>query len=87
MGSIDAGKRADLIAIDLDEPGFAPAASQDIYTALVYAISGMHVTDTMVDGNWLMRERRLLTVNYPEACTQLDGAFAELVARRKHGAA
>jgi 5-methylthioadenosine/S-adenosylhomocysteine deaminase len=82
VGSIEAGKRADLIAIDLDEPGFAPAAAQDIYTALVYAISGMHVTDTMVDGRWLMRERKLLTVDYPEVCRQLDDAYAELVARK-----
>jgi 5-methylthioadenosine/S-adenosylhomocysteine deaminase len=82
VGSIEAGKRADLIAIDLDEPGFAPAAAQDIYTALVYAISGMHVTDTMVDGRWLMRERKLLTVDYPNACRQLDDAYAELVARK-----
>jgi hypothetical protein len=42
----------------------------------------MHVTDTMVDGRWLMRERKLLTVDYPDACSRLDAAYGELVARK-----
>jgi len=82
-GSLEAGKRADLIAIDLDAPGFAPRRAQDIYTALVYAVSGMSVTDVMVDGRWLMRDGRLLTVDYRAACEQLDAAHEALVARRQ----
>lgn len=80
-GSLQAGKRADIIALDLDEVGWGPA-SQDVYTALVYAISGMHVTDSMADGRWLMRERKLLTVDYRAACADLDAALAELRLRR-----
>jgi 5-methylthioadenosine/S-adenosylhomocysteine deaminase len=82
IGSLDAGKRADLIALDLDAPGFAPRNAQDIYTALVYAVSGMAVTDAMCDGHWLMRDGQLLTVDYRAACDQLDDAYAELAARR-----
>jgi 5-methylthioadenosine/S-adenosylhomocysteine deaminase len=83
IGSLEAGKRADLIALDLDEPGWAPRSAQDVYTALVYAVSGLAVTDTMVDGRWLMRDRRLLTVDYRAACAGLDEAYAELVRRRR----
>jgi 5-methylthioadenosine/S-adenosylhomocysteine deaminase len=82
-GSIDVGKCADLIAIDLDAPGFVPRGAQDIYTALVYAVSGMAVTDVMCDGAWLMRDQKLLTVNYRAACAELDAAYAELVRRRQ----
>jgi 5-methylthioadenosine/S-adenosylhomocysteine deaminase len=82
IGSLEAGKRADLIALDLDAPGFAPRNAQDLYTALVYAVSGMAVTDAMCDGRWLMRDGRLLTVDYRSACHQLDAAYAELVVRR-----
>jgi len=82
IGSIEVGKRADLIAIDLDAPGFAPRNAHDIYTALVYALSGMAVTDVMCDGRWLMRDQQLLTVNYREACDGLDAACEELVRRR-----
>jgi 5-methylthioadenosine/S-adenosylhomocysteine deaminase len=81
-GSLEAGKRADIIALDLDEVGWGPA-SQDVYTALVYAISGMHVTDSMADGRWLMRDRQLLTVDYRAASVELDAALAELRVRRR----
>lgn len=83
IGSLEAGKRADLIALDLDAPGFAPRGAQDIYTALVYAVSGLAVTDVMCDGRWLMRDGRLLTVDYRATCNALEAAFAELQARRE----
>jgi 5-methylthioadenosine/S-adenosylhomocysteine deaminase len=82
-GSLEAGKRADVIAIDLDAPGFAPRGAHDIYTALVYAVSGMAVTGAMCDGRWLMRDSRLLTVDYRAACDQLGEAYDELVRRRE----
>jgi 5-methylthioadenosine/S-adenosylhomocysteine deaminase len=81
IGSLEPGKRADLIALDLDEIGWGPAA-QDVYTALVYSISGLHVTDTMVDGRWLLRDRQLRTVDYRAASSELDAALLELRARR-----
>lgn len=82
IGSLEAGKRADLIALDLDAPGFAPRNAQDVYTALVYAVSGLAVTDVMCDGRWLMRDGRLLTIDYRAACEALEAAFDELRARR-----
>jgi 5-methylthioadenosine/S-adenosylhomocysteine deaminase len=82
IGSIEIGKRADLIALDLDEVGWGPRTAQDVYTALVYSISGLHVTDSLVDGQWLMRDRKLLTMNYAADCANLDAAFAELCMQR-----
>jgi len=82
IGSLQAGKRADWIALDLNEIGWAPSAAQDIYTALVYSVSGMHVSDVMVDGNWLMREGHLKTVDYSRACAELEMAFSDLRGRR-----
>lgn len=81
-GSLEPGKCADLIALDLDEIGWGPSA-QDVYTALVYSISGLHVTDSMANGRWLMRDRRLLTVDYRAECVRLDEAVAELRVRRQ----
>ncbi len=82
IGSIEVGKRADVIAIDLDAPGFVPRGAQDLYTALVYAVSGMAVTDVMCDGQWLMRDQQIRTVDYRGASHALDAAFEELVKRR-----
>lgn len=61
IGSLEAGKRADLIVIDLSGAGTQPVYSAE--SAIVYATSGEMVTDTIVDGRILMRDRKLLTVD------------------------
>jgi 5-methylthioadenosine/S-adenosylhomocysteine deaminase len=88
IGSLEVGKRADWIALNLQEVGWAPRNAQDIYTALVYAVSGMHVRDVMVDGEWLLRDGKLLTLDYATACAGLEASFDELRHRRtkaEHG--
>ncbi len=61
VGSLEAGKRADLIVIDLSGAGTQPVYSAE--SAIVYATTGDLVTDTIVDGKILMRDRQLLTVD------------------------
>jgi len=61
IGSLEPGKRADLIAVSLDEPNAVPlygAVSQ-----LVYALKGPDVTDVMVNGRLVVRRRTLLTLD------------------------
>jgi len=82
IGSLEPGKRADLIALDLGEIGWAPDGGQDLFTALVYSVSGLHVTDVMVDGNWLLRQRAWQTLDYAASRRELAGALAELRRRR-----
>jgi len=65
-GSLEPGKRADLIMVDLDETHNAPRFGRDpnaVYSQIVYAAKSTDVVDVMCDGQWLMRERRLLTVD------------------------
>ena len=79
-GSLEPGKRADLIIVDLDAAHTTPRFRRDanaIYSQLVYAAKSSDVVDVMCDGRWLMRERRLLTLD--EAA--LQSAAAD-VARR-----
>jgi 5-methylthioadenosine/S-adenosylhomocysteine deaminase len=80
IGSLEPGKQADLITLDLAEIGWAPAA-QDVYTALVYAISGMHVRDVMVAGKWLLRSGAFTTLNYHQARQALELANQDLQTR------
>jgi 5-methylthioadenosine/S-adenosylhomocysteine deaminase len=68
-GSLEAGKRADLAIVNLDSSHNAPRFDHDpnaIYSRLVYAAKSTDVTDVMVDGRWLMRDRRLLTLDEDE---------------------
>ena len=65
-GSIEPGKRADLIVVDLDQAHNVPRFSRDggaIYSQLVYATKATDVVDVLCDGRWLMRDRRLLTID------------------------
>jgi len=65
-GSIEVGKRADLIVVDLSPVHNVPAFIRDphaVYAQLVYAAKAVDVADVMCNGRWLMRDRRLLTLD------------------------
>ncbi len=65
-GSLEAGKRADLLLLDLDGLHNTPTFRRDpnaIYSQVVYAAKSTDVQAVMVNGQWLMRERRLLTLD------------------------
>lgn len=65
-GSLEVGKRADLILVDLspvhNEPRFY-RNPEGVYSQLVYAAKATDVSDVMVNGRWLMRNRQLLTLD------------------------
>ena len=84
IGSLEVGKKADLIALDLDEIGWSPIAGQDIYTALVYSVTGQHVRDMMVDGRWLFRDNHWLTVDFNAARRELEHQHTNLMQRIKN---
>jgi 5-methylthioadenosine/S-adenosylhomocysteine deaminase len=68
-GSLEAGKRADLIVLDLDRLHNVPAFAHDangIYSRIVYAAKSNDVIDVMCNGRWLMRDRTLLTLDERE---------------------
>jgi 5-methylthioadenosine/S-adenosylhomocysteine deaminase len=57
IGSLEVGKRADLILLDRSDPRFAPG--NDLARHLVYAGRAADVVTTVVDGEVLMDDRRL----------------------------
>lgn len=71
-GSLEAGKRADLITIEISPLHNAPRFRRNpegIYSQLVYAAKSSDVNDVMVNGRWLMRGKVLLTLNESELIT------------------
>lgn len=65
-GSIEAGKRADLIVVDIHRLHNAPQFHRDpagVYAQLVYASKSTDVTDVMINGKLVMRSGHLLTLN------------------------
>lgn len=68
-GSLEVGKRADLAIVNLDSSHNAPRFDHDpnaVYSRIVYAAKSADVTDVMVNGRWLMRDRQLLTLDEAE---------------------
>ncbi len=68
-GSLEPGKRADLILVDTSPLHNSPRFHRDpnnAYAQLVYAGKSTDVTDVLVNGKWLMRERQLLTLDEAE---------------------
>ncbi len=65
-GSLEAGKRADLILVDINTLHNSPRFRRDpngIYAQLVYAAKSTDVSDVMVNGRWVMRDQQLLTID------------------------
>ncbi|MCL4676297.1 MAG: amidohydrolase family protein, partial [Pararhodobacter sp.] len=60
VGSLEVGKAADLIRIDLSSPRVQPI--YDPYSVLVFAAQPADVCDVMVEGAWLMRDRVVETL-------------------------
>lgn len=74
-GSIEIGKRADLITVEARQPHLTPLLDPE--KALVYSARGGDVRDAVIDGRVIMRDRKVLTVD--ENALLIE---AERVARR-----
>ena len=65
IGTIERGKRADMVIIDLQQAKTQPVYS--VESAIVYAASGSSVVTTICDGKILLRHGKVLTVDEPQA--------------------
>ncbi|MGC8658696.1 MAG: amidohydrolase [Desulfomonilaceae bacterium] len=62
IGTLDPGKQADIIVIDLDKPHFDPLYNP--ISQLVYSSNGHDVRDVFVGGQQIVRNRKLCATNY-----------------------
>jgi 5-methylthioadenosine/S-adenosylhomocysteine deaminase len=61
IGSLEAGKRADMIMVRIDRPHAQPL--YDAVSQMVYALKGSDVRDVMVNGKPVVRDAKILTLN------------------------
>ena len=61
IGSIEPGKRADLIGVRLDAPNAVPLYG--VYPQMVYSLKAGDVAQVMVNGRWIVRSGRMLTLD------------------------
>ncbi|EIM28892.1 amidohydrolase family protein [Microvirga lotononidis] len=82
IGSLEPGKQADLIRIDLSAPRMQPI--YDIYATLVFSAMPVDVQDVMVGGRWIMRGRKVESLERKEILRdagQIATAFKAEMAR------
>ncbi|MFH8533793.1 amidohydrolase [Streptomyces tendae] len=70
LGSLEPGKRADLIVLDPGRPHLTPR--HDAWSMLAYAAQSSDIRDTVVDGRVLMRARALTTLDETAALARLE---------------
>jgi 5-methylthioadenosine/S-adenosylhomocysteine deaminase len=79
IGSLEVGKRADLIVVSRDAPHAVPG--DDPYSTLVYASRGSDVRTTVVDGELLVDEWELTRIDPASAVREARDAAAELLSQ------
>ena len=60
LGSLEPGKRADLVVVDCRHPAMAPTTPENAVANLVYASPSKAVRDTMIDGKFVVRDGRFV---------------------------
>lgn len=81
IGSLEVGKWADLILLDIEKPHWIPLFNP--YSHLVYVASGADVMTVMIGGNIVMRERKLTTIDISSVSKEVK-KIASRISRTWH---
>ncbi|MGG1660071.1 amidohydrolase [Brevibacillus sp. NRS-1366] len=77
VGTLEEGKRADLILLDLNKPHLQPV--HNLHALVAYSATGADVDTTIVNGQILMHRRQLLTMSWEEIRRESAERAARLV--------
>lgn len=80
IGSVEVGKRADLILLDLDQAHLTPVL--DVHALLVYAAGRADVTDVFVDGEQVIADRASTRIEQGELLARCRARAADVPAYR-----
>lgn len=84
IGSIRAGKKADVILVNLDSPNLSPIITnpiRNIVPNLIYSANGSEVETVIIDGNIIMENRKIMTLDEKSAIIEAHKAGAEIAQR------
>ena len=79
IGSLEPGKRADLVLYDLDVPEWRPLL--DPVNSLVYAATGASVRTVLIDGRVVLDEGRITTIDETDVYRRIETLSREQIAR------
>lgn len=81
IGSLEAGKKADIAIFDLMRPEWLPVGKVNLVSNLVYSATGDSCDTVIIDGQIVMENRKVLTVNERRLLEQAQETFQEVVRR------
>ncbi len=76
-GKIEAGKVADLVLLDIDAPQFYPR--NNLTAALVYSANGSEVDTVIIDGEIVMKNKEVLTIDTERVYYEINRITADYV--------
>jgi cytosine/adenosine deaminase-related metal-dependent hydrolase len=79
LGSVEAGKQADLITVDLFQPHLYP--NDMLIYRLVYNATGSDVVDVAVAGRLVMQGRKILTIDEADVLERVQSVYERFVER------
>jgi len=79
IGSLEAGKRADVVIVRMT--GLHSTPAPELVSALVYSAQASDVETVIIDGQLMMRDRKLLTIDEAETVKTANVEAKELVKR------
>ena len=79
IGSIEIGKKADMVLVDMDKPHLYPL--HNIVSSLAYSAQGSDVDTVIVDGNILMENREIKTLDVEKIIFNAEKSAKDLINR------
>jgi len=80
LGSVEIGKRADLVLLDLRDPNLIPIHRKEtVISDLVYSANGQNVDTTIVDGKPLMVNRKFQQLDQEKIGDEVRSSIAQLI--------
>jgi len=89
VGSLEVGKRADVAIVRLDAAHNVPhfdLSADNVYSQLIYAAKAHDVQHVLIDGQWVMRDRTLVTLDEKQVrveAQRIAGQVGAFLARRE----
>ena len=80
-GSIETGKQADIIVVDMNQPHLTPIYNP--YSQLVYAARGADVKTSIINGKVIMEERRLQTIDLTQTMENVRKIASHITAENQ----
>lgn len=84
IGSLEVGKKADLVLLDLNDFHTYPSHAVDIYSRVVYSATRSNVETVIIDGQIVLENRMVKTIDRGIVLREADQSIARLLKRNKH---